>query len=325
MSLSEEGQRAAFAAWAASEGITKVGFNPVEAAGVTIGSVWGVRDHHLVLLDREWAIWVASQRSRATVEASPPAGEREAKIANERDRTVVARCVTAFDRAVAARGWLTQGRGPYEWDDDRFYAEFGHAIDEFRKAVEPLRRIAIDMTHVPKDDAGVADAKAAAGKLLAGGEEWGPCRKCGERVLVEGGGYRHGRYCASKATTRDADEAFDLDRLAKALDALAKRHDWAPLFNAPCQCEAHLEARSVLASLARWFGEEDADGIHDEHVDDDASPPPATVETTAPSVCPKCQGGGLVILADVPGEGRICGGMCACGARIGNPKEKPIS
>lgn len=250
MSLSEGVRRAAFAAWAASEGITKVGFNPVEAAGITIGRVWGVHDHHLVLLDREWSIWVAAQRSGAAGEAAPSAGEREAKIANERDRTVVARCVTAFDRAVAARGWLTQGRGPYEWDDDRFYAEFGHAIDEFRKALEPLRRIAIDMTNVPKDDSGVDGAKAAATTLIDGGEAWGPCRKCGERVLLEGGGYCQGLYCMSETTA-----------------------------------------------------------------------PPATVDTPAPRVCQRCQGGGLVILSDVPGEGLICGGRCPCGARIGAPRE----
>jgi len=29
------------------------------------------------------------------------------------------------------------------------------------------------------------------------GEEWVPCRKCGAKVLAEGGGYCHGRYCAS--------------------------------------------------------------------------------------------------------------------------------
>lgn len=33
--------------------------------------------------------------------------------------------------------------------------------------------------------------------------------------------------------------------------------------------------------------------------------------------CPKCQGGGIVILADLPGEGRIGGGPCPCGAKVG--------
>lgn len=234
----DQASRDGFIAWAATEGITNVVFGPVTAVGRTLGNVSGQRDYHLVLLDREWAIWCSSRTtllsavgvrcgkcdatitvagcacgSNFPVTATDPL--RDARIANERDRTVVARCLNAFDRAVSARGWLTQGRGPYEWDDDRFYAEFGHALDEFRKAVEPLRRIGIDMTNVPKDDAGVAEGKAAATRLIA--------------------------------------------------------------------------------------------------------------EPAVQPVCPKCRGGGMVILADLPLEGRICGGRCPCGAPIGTPKEKPTS
>lgn len=139
----DEGQRAAFAAWAATEGITKVGFSPVTALGRTVGNVWGERDHHLVLLDREWGIWQASQASRPRTAATGP-GDLADRI-------------------------LTQAKDP----------------------ASPL-------------------------------------------------------------------------------------------------------------SKALW-----------------GDPP------DAPEACPRCRGGGLVILADLPLEGRICGGRCPCGASLGTPKDKP--
>ncbi len=46
-------------------------------------------------------------------------------------------------------------------------------------------------------------------------------------------------------------------------------------------------------------------------------PCPNAAPPVAPEACPRCHGGGLIILADVPGEGRICGGRCPCGARLG--------
>ena len=60
----ENVEQAGFAAWAATEGITNVVFSPVTAVGRTLGNVSGQRDHHLVLLDREWGIWQAARASR---------------------------------------------------------------------------------------------------------------------------------------------------------------------------------------------------------------------------------------------------------------------
>lgn len=101
---------------------------------------------------------------------APEAGSAEAMrvalLANERDRTLVAMAVAAFDKAVSARSWLTNGRGPYEWDDDRFYAEFGAALEEFRAAIQPLRALGTDMSNCPKADADVAEAKERAGSAI---------------------------------------------------------------------------------------------------------------------------------------------------------------
>lgn len=108
----------------------------------------------------------AADALRAALSRPVPAADaeavREALLANERDRTLVARALTAFDEAVNARSWLTQGRGPYEWDDDRFYAEFSAAVAEFRAAIQPLRVVGLDMSNCPRAVAAVAEARAQA-------------------------------------------------------------------------------------------------------------------------------------------------------------------
>lgn len=72
MSIDENMEQAGFAAWAATEGITNVVFSPVTAVGRTLGNVSGQRDHHLVLLDREWGIWQAARASRPREAAVAP-------------------------------------------------------------------------------------------------------------------------------------------------------------------------------------------------------------------------------------------------------------
>src|SRR5690348_17063531 len=69
----------------------------------------------------------------------------------EYDRTAVADAITAAKKAIDSRDWLGgEGRGSYEWNDDRYRAEFGAAVKEIRKALEPLAKIAADWNGCPR-------------------------------------------------------------------------------------------------------------------------------------------------------------------------------
>lgn len=81
------------------------------------------------------------------------------KRAIERDRSTVAVAVTAIKRTLAGKEWLREGRGNYEWNDDRWMKEFGDAIDDIRTALEPLRKVAADLTNSPTTQAEVQAAR----------------------------------------------------------------------------------------------------------------------------------------------------------------------
>lgn len=92
----------------------------------------------------------------------PPAARRyvaRLQAIIERDRTMVARGVTAVRRAIVAREWLRLGRGSYEYDDDRWRDEFGAAIEEIEEAINPLRAVAANLNDSPVDANDVADAR----------------------------------------------------------------------------------------------------------------------------------------------------------------------
>ena len=77
----------------------------------------------------------------------------------EGDRTKVADCLSRANHAIASRDWLTEGRGSYEWNDDRWHAEFAAAADEIKEALAPLTKIAADWKFCPKTAAEVAKAR----------------------------------------------------------------------------------------------------------------------------------------------------------------------
>lgn len=87
---------------------------------------------------------------------------KEAQAALERDRTKVAECVTAVKDALENYDWLIEGRGSYEWDDDRWHDEFKAASEAIAKAIEPMVHIAADLSNCPKTQAEVAEARASA-------------------------------------------------------------------------------------------------------------------------------------------------------------------
>jgi hypothetical protein len=86
---------------------------------------------------------------------------RQTEAALERDRTKVAEVVTAIKQELHSYSWLIEGRGSYEWDDDRWHDEFKRAHEAISEALKPLERIAGDWTNCPKTDAEVKAARQA--------------------------------------------------------------------------------------------------------------------------------------------------------------------
>lgn len=77
----------------------------------------------------------------------------------EHDRSLVADCVTLAKAEVNDRHWLTEGRGPYEWNDDRWHEEFRAAAVAILAALEPMVKVAADWSGCPKDGKAVAAAR----------------------------------------------------------------------------------------------------------------------------------------------------------------------
>lgn len=78
-----------------------------------------------------------------------------ALMANERDRRALWGIVRAIDEEITGRMWIIEGRGPYEWDDDRYRQEFGWAVKAVQAKLEPLKKIAHDLKDSPATEAGV--------------------------------------------------------------------------------------------------------------------------------------------------------------------------
>ncbi len=85
----------------------------------------------------------------------------------ERERTLVAEGVTAIKKAIDGREWLTEGRGSYEWDDDRWHSEFAAAISEILTALKPLEKVAADWSNCPQKWEDVQKARAEAESPVA--------------------------------------------------------------------------------------------------------------------------------------------------------------
>ena len=77
----------------------------------------------------------------------------------EFDRTAVADCLSAALKAIDSRHWLTEGRGPYEWNDDKWHEEFYAAAVEIRGALAPLAKIAANWKDCPQTGEQVAQAR----------------------------------------------------------------------------------------------------------------------------------------------------------------------
>ena len=86
--------------------------------------------------------------------------EKDAALeANELDRRRLWGIVQGIEEEITGRMWIIEGRGSYEWDDNRYRKEFGWAISALQKKLEPLRKIAHDLADSPKNQKGVDEVR----------------------------------------------------------------------------------------------------------------------------------------------------------------------
>jgi len=110
-------------------------------------------------LEIDYALW-QHQRGEKDRQIAALTAERDALSQQlESDRTKVAECMTAALDAIDRRHWLTEGRGSYEWNGDRWHDEFRVAGVEIRKVLEPLAKIAANWAGCPMTGAEVARAR----------------------------------------------------------------------------------------------------------------------------------------------------------------------
>ena len=132
----------------------------------------------------------------------------------DRDRYVVAACVGEIERQIRSREWLTQGRGPYEWDDDRFYEEFADAIGAIRDAVKPLAIVGWDKSDCTRIEARVNAARLAARDLLA--KPIGPRDMVHADIFADPRDAEIERLKALLSTPRPVEVSPDVDAAARA-------------------------------------------------------------------------------------------------------------
>lgn len=83
----------------------------------------------------------------------------EARAANEFDRTTIIDARNAIHDEIVRRSWVLEGRGSYEWDDDRYRDEFKAALEAIGKPLEILQKLGINWAHCPTDSKAIAAAR----------------------------------------------------------------------------------------------------------------------------------------------------------------------
>jgi hypothetical protein len=79
-------------------------------------------------------------------------------IEGERGKAGVA--VQSIDKVLSSRDWLRHGRGSYEYDDERWFSEFGEAMMEIEQALISLRPIIANLEDCPHTNDEVRSARA---------------------------------------------------------------------------------------------------------------------------------------------------------------------
>jgi hypothetical protein len=104
-----------------------------------------------------------------------------------RDRTGLAEAIARMMREAGSRMWVTEGRGPYAWDDDRYRNEAGEAL----RAVIAIGKDALRASGDNADSAFHPDApkvvmwggrKMKRGRCDPGGRQCLACDRLGEHL-----------------------------------------------------------------------------------------------------------------------------------------------
>jgi hypothetical protein len=103
-----------------------MGMNPLEPPAPEARTAWQV------LVDKQ----LATEAALAAVTAERDA----ARQALENDAADLWRVTNALKDVIASHSWVTEGRGSYEWDDDRYR-------DETRLAFDAVRALVADVQH----------------------------------------------------------------------------------------------------------------------------------------------------------------------------------
>lgn len=87
---------------------------------------------------------LAAYRAAVPAGDAPPATEAEQRIAVleqalEADATDLWRVTNSIRDVIRARSWVTESRGSYEWDDQRYRDETRYAFNEVRKLIEDVQ------------------------------------------------------------------------------------------------------------------------------------------------------------------------------------------
>jgi hypothetical protein len=108
---------------------------------------------------RRLAGWAYTEAYAERIVAAMNA-QRELSEQLECDRSLVADCLTSANQEIDSRHWLTEGRGSYEWDDDRWHSEFLTAAVAIKAALAPLDKVAADWKGCPVDALHIRQARA---------------------------------------------------------------------------------------------------------------------------------------------------------------------
>ena len=118
-------------------------------------------------LEKAMSIYAASLiQSQAARIAELESEVAEKRHAIDRDRYIVAAVLGEIRKQINGHRWLLEGRGPYEWDDDRYHLEFGDWLDNVESASENLAKLAWDKSNSETDPERVEAARKAAGSFL---------------------------------------------------------------------------------------------------------------------------------------------------------------
>jgi hypothetical protein len=90
-----------------------------------------------------------------------------------RDRTGLAKAIDDMVHEATGRLWITEGRGAYEWDDEEYRRETGHAL----RAVIEIGKKALNDSGKRADSAFHPD-RSLSSDLVHAAEYGGPLPKC---------------------------------------------------------------------------------------------------------------------------------------------------